>query len=116
VRGLGSHRLKDLDEPEPIYELVGAGLADVAEPEEAPPARMADRGPGAGFLGDFTQTLHDELRRHAMNPDEPDGDRDRTGESFGTTLSRRIFEDVHRALEERTRERADRRRERDPNG
>lgn len=118
VRDLGTHRLKDLDEPEPIYELVGGSLASEPEPEPAAAAPPAPGQSGArpgppepGFLDDFTRTLRDELRRHATeprgaNPDAP-------GESFGTALSRRIFEDVQRAIEERARDRADRRRDRD---
>jgi class 3 adenylate cyclase len=123
VRDLGSHRLKDLDEPEPIYELVGAGLAIDPEAEaepvsEAPapsPAEAPGVGPGPGFLGDFNRTLREELRRHALdaaNADR-DADPDAPGESFGSVLSRRIFEDVQRAIEDRSRERSERRRERD---
>jgi class 3 adenylate cyclase len=119
VRDLGSHRLKDLDEPEPIYELVGAGLAIDPEAEseaQAPsPAEAPGVGPGPGFLGDFNRTLREELRRHALdaaNADR-DADPDAPGESFGSVLSRRIFEDVQRAIEDRSRERSERRRERD---
>jgi class 3 adenylate cyclase len=120
VRGLGSHRLKDLDEPEPIYELVGDGLAA----EELPaPAAASSRPPPpdrqGGFVTDFTETLREELRRHATAPRDADRDRgrdaalDSPGESFGSSLSRRILEDVQRAIEDRSRERSERRRERD---
>jgi class 3 adenylate cyclase len=122
VRGLGSHRFKDLDEPEPIYELVGAGLTAEPEPEAAPRVRQeppADRGAESGYLGDFTRTLREELRRHATTATGGDGDADfdpAAGESFGTALSRRIFEDVQRSLEERSREREERRRKRESDG
>jgi class 3 adenylate cyclase len=116
VRGLGSHRLKDLDEPEPIYELVGEGLAAEELPAPAavstpPPLPDSQRG----LVSDFTQTLREELRRHATAPRDRDrdADLDSPGESFGTSFSRRIFEDVQRAIEDRTRERSERRRERD---
>jgi class 3 adenylate cyclase len=119
VRDLGAHRLKDLDEPEPIYELVGDGLASepgrVDRSGEAAPTEPPDSGPGPGVLGDFTRTLREELRRHATDTLGPDRDRDldAPGESFGTALSRRIFEDVQRSMEDRARERSERRRERD---
>ena len=72
-------------------------------------------GPGPGFLGDFNRTLREELRRHALDARNADHDADpqATGESFGSALSRRIFEDVQRAIEDRSRERSERRRERD---
>jgi class 3 adenylate cyclase len=113
VRGLGSHQLKDLDEPEPIYELVGAGLpADDGPEPEAPRAADASR---RGIVDDFTRTLREELGRHALSRvGEPELDRDAPGESFGATLSRRILEDVQHAIEERNRERAERRRPRAP--
>jgi len=116
VRGLGSHQLKDLDEPEPIYELVDAGLAadEPPEPEPQPiPAPSADAS-RRGIVDDFTRTLREELGRHAMaRGGDRDLDLDAPAASFGATLSRRILEDVQRSIEERSRERAERNRDRD---
>jgi class 3 adenylate cyclase len=102
VRALGAHRLKDLDEPEPIYELVVPGLTPDAEAVPVPRPAEPEPVPEAGFLGDFTRTLREELRRAAT---EPDRDPDADGSSFGAALSRRILEDVSRSIEERTRRR-----------
>jgi class 3 adenylate cyclase len=114
VRGLGSHRLKDLDEPEPIYELIGEGLAAEEAPDPVATSPAPPGQPPRGIVDDFTRTLREELGRHALSRGgERDVDPDSPGESFGTSLSRRIFEDVQRAIEERSRERTERRRERD---
>jgi class 3 adenylate cyclase len=127
VRGLGSHRLKDLDEPEDIYELVVPGLTATAADEgpSAGPTRSSPGRPPAGqepppiprraVLDDFTRTLREELRRAAADATPPTASADPASEpeSFGSVLSRRILEDVQRAIEDRSRERASRRRERD---
>lgn len=119
VRPLGTHRLKGLDEPEAIFELVVAGLDAPAEAETAIAARSTvvpvPSIPEGGFLDDFKRTLRDELRRAATDAGASaraaDRERDAAsdGARFGTVLSRRILEDVQRSLDERNRERAARR-------
>ncbi|HEX2765977.1 MAG TPA: adenylate/guanylate cyclase domain-containing protein [Candidatus Limnocylindria bacterium] len=109
VRALGAQRLKDLDEPEPIYELVVPGLTPEAEAAPAPRPAAPDvppDAPEAGFLGDFTRTLREELRRAAT---DADSDPDLEGSSFGAALSRQILGDVSRSIVERTRDAARRR-------
>lgn len=127
VRDLGAHRLKDLDEPESMYELVmpgRIGSTGIAETDD-PPARQVARphrswrdiGTDAlrtGFLEDFTTTLREELSRHALDrggistepADQSATSRNPADRGFGSELGRRILEDVQRSIEDSRDERS----------
>jgi YVTN family beta-propeller protein len=58
ARDLGEHQLKDLDEPERIYQLVAPGLA-----ESFPPLASAAPAPFAGREGELAEAATHELVR-----------------------------------------------------
>src|SRR5262249_61081895 len=63
LRDLGEHQLKDLDEPERIYQLVAPGLQeDFAEPETAAPA------PFEGREGELAEAAAEEMARSWRRP------------------------------------------------
>jgi len=58
LRDLGPHQLKDLDEPEQLYQLVAPGLADAF-----PPLKTAGSTPFAGREGELGEAAADKLGR-----------------------------------------------------
>jgi YVTN family beta-propeller protein len=58
LRHLGEHQLKDLDEPEHLYQLVAPGLA-----ETFPPLKTAAPAPFAGREGELAEAAVQEMAR-----------------------------------------------------
>jgi YVTN family beta-propeller protein len=58
LRDLGPHQLKDLDEPEQLYQLVAPGLRDAF-----PPLKTAGSTPFAGREGELGEAAADKLGR-----------------------------------------------------
>ncbi|MDX6515410.1 MAG: hypothetical protein QOH73_1076 [Gaiellaceae bacterium] len=58
LRDLGEHQLKDLDEPERIYQLVAPGLA-----EEFPPLKATASTPFAGREGELVEAAQEVVQR-----------------------------------------------------
>ena len=56
LRGLGLHHLKDLDEPEHLYQAVAPGLTD-----SFPPLKAAGPAPFAGREGELAEAAADEM-------------------------------------------------------
>src|SRR5919199_4538954 len=56
LRDLGEHELKDLDEPERIYQLVAPGLR-----EEFPPLKTAAPAPFEGREGELAQAAEEAV-------------------------------------------------------
>jgi len=63
VRDLGEHQLKDMDEPERIYQLVAPGL-----PEEFPVLKTAAPSPFEGREGELAEAASEELARRWRRP------------------------------------------------
>ena len=61
ARDLGAHRLKDLDEPEHIYQLAAPGLAETFPPLETP-----DQTPFAGQEGRLARAVEGMGRRRRL--------------------------------------------------
>jgi len=61
ARDLGAHRLKDLDDPEHIYQLAARGLA-----ETFPPLKTDDRAPFAGQEGRLARAVEAMGRRRRL--------------------------------------------------
>jgi len=58
LRDLGEHQLKDLDEPERIYQLVAPGLD-----EEFPPLKTSAPVPFEGREGELVEAAQETVRR-----------------------------------------------------
>ena len=63
VRDLGEHQLKDMDEPERIYQLAAPGLT-----EEFPVLKTAASSPFEGREGELAEAASAELARHWRRP------------------------------------------------
>lgn len=63
LRDLGPHQLKDLDEPEQLYQLVASGLA-----ESFPPLKAAGPTPFAGREGELADAAVDKMTRRWRHP------------------------------------------------
>jgi YVTN family beta-propeller protein len=63
LRDLGEHQLKDLDEPERLYQLVAPGLAD-----DFPPLKTAAPTPFAGREGELAEAAAEEMSRRWRRP------------------------------------------------
>ena len=63
LRDLGEHQLKDLDEPERLYQLVAPGLH-----EEFPPLKTAAPGPFAGREGELAEAAAEEMAKRWRRP------------------------------------------------
>jgi YVTN family beta-propeller protein len=63
LRDLGEHQLKDLDEPERIYQLVAPGLR-----EEFPPLKTAAPAPFEGREGELAEAAAQELAKRWRRP------------------------------------------------
>jgi YVTN family beta-propeller protein len=61
LRDLGAHQLKDLDEPEHLYQLVAPGLA-----ETFPPLKTADHAPFAGQEDRLARAVEGGRRRRRL--------------------------------------------------
>jgi YVTN family beta-propeller protein len=63
LRDLGEHRLKDLDEPERIYQLVAPGLG-----QDFPPLRATGPTPFAGREGELAEAAVEEMAKRWRRP------------------------------------------------
>jgi peptide/nickel transport system substrate-binding protein len=63
LRDLGEHQLKDLDEPERIYQLVAPGLR-----EDFPPLKTAAPTPFAGREGELAEAAAEEMAKRWRRP------------------------------------------------
>jgi YVTN family beta-propeller protein len=63
MRDLGEHELKDLDEPERIYQLAAPGLQ-----EDFPELKTATPVPFAGREGELAEAAAEEMARHWRRP------------------------------------------------
>jgi YVTN family beta-propeller protein len=63
LRDLGEHLLKDLDEPERLYQLVAPGLR-----EEFPPLKTAAPAPFAGREGELAAAAAEEMAKRWRRP------------------------------------------------
>jgi class 3 adenylate cyclase len=104
VHALGERRLKDIDEPERVFELDIDGVPSAAPSE---PARVGVSGDGA---------VPTPPRAEEPQPPRPHTPADKRGgkrkkgasEDFGARLSQRIQERVRRTIEERVEAHLDR--------
>ncbi len=63
LRDLGEHQLKDLDEPERLYQLIAPGLQ-----EDFPPLKAAAAPPFEGREGELAEAAVEELARRWRRP------------------------------------------------
>ena len=63
LRDLGEHQLKDLDEPERLYQLVAPGLS-----EQFPPLKTAGAAPFAGREGELAEAAVEEMAKRWRRP------------------------------------------------
>jgi YVTN family beta-propeller protein len=63
LRGLGEHQLKDMDEPERLYQLVAPGLLDVF-----PELKTAATAPFEGREGELAEAAAEEMARSWRRP------------------------------------------------
>jgi peptide/nickel transport system substrate-binding protein len=63
VRDLGEHQLKDMDEPERVYQLVAPGL-----PQDFPALKTAAQPPFEGREGELAEAASEELARRWRRP------------------------------------------------
>ena len=106
VHGLGERHLKDIDEPERVFELDIANAPTPAAPEavrcrqpaSAPVPASAAPSPEA----DAARTLKEQFKRDLVSnaKSKNKGKKDKGDDDFGSRLSRRIEAYVQRRIEE----------------